>query len=845
VAIVLGLLALFALPAAAAPRVDYLVPNHGPPEGGTPIVIVGAGFEAGATVTLEGIDATGVTVIDANTITATTPDVTTAVTGEVVVTNPDSSAGSRAGAFLFVSTIYYVDQATGDNADDGLTPETAKLSINNALSVYSAATPADPPIEVRVAEGHYLENVVLYYNVVLEGGWNSGFTERDPDTHVTVIDGRRRDFVARSYGLGVSPILDGFTLLGGERVAISGGFYATDDNVTLSNNVFVGNRTGGIGGAFYVWLQDEAPSPTVRNNVFVGNRADLTGGAIGFSTYYEALYPHDFTPTPTIADNLIVGNRAGEGGAVVVYPTPDDSVGVRMMGNRLVENTAGGSGGGIYLLSLQSNQVDMDLANNLFTGNEAGDQGGGLYITGQGVVDIDLRSNTLADNVGLFGGTQIYQSTQSSGTGTLASHVVRGPNPLYIRPGVAVSYSNVEGGYAGTGNIDADPLFVDGPLGPYYLSNTATSEPPQTQNSPSIDTADPAPPASDGVLWTVEPNPSGAPVTRNTTTRSDGGTDAGPLDQGYHQATRDLPSDLAPTLLRADPEVVSFEGDEWVVVRGSNFERRTAVRFDGVDAAEKLLVSSKVLAARPAPRARGAYQLEVRSPGPDGDYDSSDDLVATLGGLTAGDTVPPYWPGPVGIEDVEDLVECDAALGLHWATALDTDSPPVTYEIYRTDADPFGLEAFVPNDLNRVIDGLERNWWVDTGLDKNSTYWYIVQARDSSEDPRRELNFVISSKLGNSPTENLSDTSAPPPIKDLVATSPDFGATIDLTWEPQYTALMYRVYRSLDASTITDAGNEIGLVEEQYGSSFTDDTVPSDEFLYYLVTPEDGCGNQS
>jgi hypothetical protein len=291
--------------------------------------------------------------------------------------------------------------------------------------------------------------------------------------------------------------------------------------------------------------------------------------------------------------------------------------------------------------------------------------------------------------------------------------------------------------------------------------------------------------------------------------------------------------------------VVSFLGDEWVVLRGSNFERRTAVRFDGIDAAETIMVSSQVLTALPPPMARDTFELEVRNPGPDGDLDSSDDLVATLAGLTAGDTEPPYWPGAVGIELVEDLVECDAALGLQWATALDADSPPVTYEIYRTDLDPFSAAAFIPNHATLIVDGLEQNWWTDAGLDKNSTYWYIVEARDSSEDPRRELNFVISSKLGHSPSEDLGDTDAPPPITDLVATTPDFGATIDLSWEPVYTALMYRVYRSLDASQVTDPGNEIGLLDQQYSSSFTDDTVPSDEFLYYLVTPEDGCGNQS
>jgi len=65
---------------------------------------------------------------------------------------------------------------------------------------------------------------------------------------------------------------------------------------------------------------------------------------------------------------------------------------------------------------------------------------------------------------------------------------------------VSVSYSDVQGGQATvykdvactlnwlTGNIDADPLFVTGPQGEYYLSQTAAG---QGADSPAVNAGDP------------------------------------------------------------------------------------------------------------------------------------------------------------------------------------------------------------------------------------------------------------------------------------------------------------------------------------------------------------------
>src|SRR6185369_11114218 len=69
-----------------APTVTSISPNAGTANGGTAVTLTGTGFLAGATVSLGGTTATGVTVVNSTTITATTP-AHAAGTVNVVVTN--------------------------------------------------------------------------------------------------------------------------------------------------------------------------------------------------------------------------------------------------------------------------------------------------------------------------------------------------------------------------------------------------------------------------------------------------------------------------------------------------------------------------------------------------------------------------------------------------------------------------------------------------------------------------------------------------------------------------------------------------------------------------------------
>jgi hypothetical protein len=82
------------------PSVSSVYPNFGPPTGGTGITITGANFVNGASVTLGGTAATGVTFVNSTTLTATTPAHATGSVN-VAVQNPDTQAGTLTNGYFY------------------------------------------------------------------------------------------------------------------------------------------------------------------------------------------------------------------------------------------------------------------------------------------------------------------------------------------------------------------------------------------------------------------------------------------------------------------------------------------------------------------------------------------------------------------------------------------------------------------------------------------------------------------------------------------------------------------------------------------------------------------------
>lgn len=76
---------------AGAAAAVTIAPSSGPAAGGTGVAITGAGFQAGAGVSIGGVPATGISVSSAALVTASTPALSPGTLNDVVVTNPDMS----------------------------------------------------------------------------------------------------------------------------------------------------------------------------------------------------------------------------------------------------------------------------------------------------------------------------------------------------------------------------------------------------------------------------------------------------------------------------------------------------------------------------------------------------------------------------------------------------------------------------------------------------------------------------------------------------------------------------------------------------------------------------------
>jgi hypothetical protein len=101
-----------------APTVTSISPNSGTINGGTVVSITGTGFLGGATVSVGGSAATGVTVVNSTSITATTP-AHAAGTVNVIVTNSDTQSGTLTQGFTYTTVSNPAPTLTGISPASG------------------------------------------------------------------------------------------------------------------------------------------------------------------------------------------------------------------------------------------------------------------------------------------------------------------------------------------------------------------------------------------------------------------------------------------------------------------------------------------------------------------------------------------------------------------------------------------------------------------------------------------------------------------------------------------------------------------------------------------------------
>jgi hypothetical protein len=353
-----------------------------------------------------------------------------------------SLAPPAAAGTVFVDA----DLATGANDGSGWAD-----ALQGPLGVQAALALAGPGDEVWVAQGVYLPtdtgsrsvSFALENGVTLYGGFLGGETDpgqRPPFGSAPSVlsgdlagDDGLSQFGDNSFhiltcvGTNATAAIDGFEVRGGAATG-SGG-----------NN----DRGGGI-------LCLGAVSPTVRNCRFVANRSTF-GGAAGYvnnggaPTFTDCSFEDgvggSFGGAFDVASAgavlwercLFRGNTAARGGALEIFA----STGVVVDNCVFTANTATGSGGGGGLwMGTGGNPRVRNctiVANTSVVNNVAG-------LRNQGADDATVANCILWDNVG------------PAGAQTAANQV---------NAATVVTWSIVEGGFAGTGNSGSDPLLAD------------------------------------------------------------------------------------------------------------------------------------------------------------------------------------------------------------------------------------------------------------------------------------------------------------------------------------------------------------------------------------------------
>ena len=329
----------------------------------------------------------------------------------------------------------------GTRADTGAFP-TVRFGgvISGAVTWYAADTPHRVLSSITIGSGSSLTlepgvQVLFDYDCQITVGTSGTLIALGTETDSVIID----KGIASEWG-GIQAY--GTVTMDYGRISgassLKGGLYTRNAvcNVTLTNSVIDGNTStvdgGGIYHAYGTLVVDKC---TISNNT-----AAISGGGIYFA-------PN--SPAATVTNCVFKSNEANS-------------------------NNAGYGGGGISL-----NATSQSLSGCLFVGNGAAAGGGANVNPTSTASALTLDHCTFTSNSSEVASAIYAYSEGYTATVTVTNSIIWGDEVDAVAPAtINISYSDVMGGYGGTGNIDTDPYFT-GTFGLDY-------------ESPCINAGDPA-----------------------------------------------------------------------------------------------------------------------------------------------------------------------------------------------------------------------------------------------------------------------------------------------------------------------------------------------------------------
>ncbi len=360
----------------------------------------------------------------------------------VNTSSPDNKQSIITDGFVITAEagqVWYVD-LDNTSSGNGLSWNTAFQTIQEGIDAAFAAGGG----EVWVGEGVYIEQrphpegalemkagVDLYSGFIGITGGGGGFeterSQRDWTTHYATINGSvaRGGSAAYHVVVGASnTTLDGFRITGGNA----------------DNGNGAPNWPQDCGGGM---CNTSVSGLMVVNCNFVDNYASVDGGCVFNGSATEVTFQNCIFQT----------GRCGSGGGGGVADQWSSQVAVREC--LFANNVAGiGCGGGMFTLTGSNDTV----VNSYFVGNRAA-VGGAMAAESTGVLWV--TNCTTYQNTSSWGQGGAL-GVRGTGTGSAVNCIFwNDSSPEVALAAGGITYSDVQGGFAGTGNINLDPLFAD------------------------------------------------------------------------------------------------------------------------------------------------------------------------------------------------------------------------------------------------------------------------------------------------------------------------------------------------------------------------------------------------
>jgi len=360
----------------------------------------------------------------------------------------------------------------------------ATINVPAGHSIQVAINTATTGDIIVVAPGTYYETINFLGKAI---------TLRSSDGPVDTIingSGMNGSVVQCVNGEGSDTILEGFTITGG-NANIGGGMLNIGSSPTVISCIFTDNLADDRGGGMY----NREGNPTVIASTFDGNSAIEMGGGMfnlrASPTVTECLFTQNssnkgagmrnyLNSHPIVTNSTFSYNLAGEEGGGMDNRKNSNAV---VTGCIFEGNTAGSGGGGMHNYVGRRVEVTGNplIMNCLFFGNSAP--------TGAGIRNNDPDPTIINTTIVFNEGAGI--SSRNGSTPIIYNSIVWGNSGGSFSGSSSgssiVSYSDIEGGFPGTGNLDENPLFINHAGNDYHLAAGSNLINAGNNNAPYLD----------------------------------------------------------------------------------------------------------------------------------------------------------------------------------------------------------------------------------------------------------------------------------------------------------------------------------------------------------------------